>query len=170
MRSAGPVPPEQAAGRAGPPGQRALAQPAVTGPRPAQRRAGRVTAESRARPRPPQAYRALLAVCPGGALREVPLAPPASASAAVRGLLDCLQPARLPLTRHLDMWATGDSTHSLPLNVLAAGLGLRHGLSPRCYHGTVLLCGTAPGPRPAGLSIDQVLAVLAQIDDIADAL
>jgi hypothetical protein len=129
-----------------------------------------VSAGPRARLRPPPAYRALLAVHPGGALREVPLAPSASAPAAVRGLLDCLRPARLPLTGHLDMWAIGDGAHSLPLNLLAAGLGLRHGVSPRCYHGTVLLCGTAPGPRPAGLSIDQVLAVLAQIDDIADEL
>ncbi len=88
----------------------------------------------------------------------------------ILGLLDCLQPVRLPLTRHLDMWANGDGTHSLPLNILAAGLGLRHGLAPRCYHGTVLLCGTAPGPRPAGLSIDQVLAALAQIADVAEGL
>jgi hypothetical protein len=129
-----------------------------------------VNPERRARSRPAPTYRALLAVHPDGALTEVPLAPSASASAAVRGLLDCLQPARLPLTRHLDMWAIGDGTHSLPLNFLAVGLGLRHGLSPRCYHGTVLLCGTAPGPRPAGLSIDQVLALLTQIDDIADEL
>jgi hypothetical protein len=115
-------------------------------------------------------YRALLAVHPSGSLTEVPLAPSASVSAAVLGLLDCLQPARLSLTRHLDMWETGDSTHSLPLNALAAGLGLRHGLAPRCYHGTVLLSGTAPGPRPAGLSIDQVLAVLSQIADVAHGL
>jgi len=128
-----------------------------------------VNPESRARPRPP-AYRALLAVHPGGSLTEVPLASSASVSAAVLGLLDCLQPVRLPLTRHLDMWAIGDGAHSLPLNFLAAGLGLRHGLSPRCYHGTVLLCGTAPGPRPAGLSIDQVLAMLAQIADVAHGL
>jgi hypothetical protein len=94
----------------------------------------------------------------------------ASASAAVVGLLDCPQPVRLPLTRQLDMQAIGDGTRSLPLNFLAAGLGLRHGLSPRCYHGTVLLCGTAPGPRPAGLSTDQVLAVLIQIADVAQGL
>jgi hypothetical protein len=68
------------------------------------------------------------------------------------------------------MWTTGDGTHSLPLNFLAAGLGLRYGLFPRCYHGTVLLCGTAPGPRPVGLSIDQVLAVLSQIADVAHGL
>ena len=48
-------------------------------------------------------------------------------------------PHRPPrLTRHLDLWAIGDGTYSLPLNFLAAGLRLRHGLSPRCYHGTVL--------------------------------
>jgi hypothetical protein len=128
-----------------------------------------VNPEPRARPGP-SAYRALLAVHPGGSLTEVPLAPSANVSAAVFGLLDCLQPVRLSLTRHLDMWAIGDGTHSLPLNCLAAGLALRHGLSPRCYHGTVLLCGAAPGPRPAGLSIDQVLAVLVQIADVAHGL
>jgi hypothetical protein len=68
------------------------------------------------------------------------------------------------------MWAIEDSTHRLPHNLLAVGLGLRHGLPPRCYHGTVLLCGTAPGPDPAGLTIDQLFAVLAQIADVADEL
>jgi hypothetical protein len=128
-----------------------------------------VNPEPHARPRP-SAYRALLAVHPSGSLTEVPLTPSANVFKTVLGLLDCLQPDRLPLTRHLDMWAIGDGTHSLPLNVLAAGLGLRHGLSPRCYHGTVLLCGTAPGPRPVGLNIDQVLAVLVQIADVAHGL
>jgi hypothetical protein len=128
-----------------------------------------VNPESRARPKP-SVHRALLAVHPSGSLTQVPLAPSANVSATVLGLLDCLQPVRLPMTRHLDMWAIGDGTHSLPRNFLAAGLGLRHGLSPRCYHGTVLLCGTASGPRPAGLSIDQVLAVLAQIADVANGL
>jgi hypothetical protein len=128
-----------------------------------------MTSGSRAGPRPPE-YRALIAVHPDGFLAQVPLAPSASVPAAILGLLDCLQPDRLPLTRHLDMWTIGDSTHSLPVNHLAAGLGLRHGLSPRCYHGTVLLSGTAPGPRPAGLSTDQILAALSQIGDVAHGL
>jgi hypothetical protein len=98
------------------------------------------------------------------------MAPTVSASATVLGLLDCLHPVRLSLTRHLDMWMTGDGRHSLPLNALAAGIGQRHGLSPRCYHGTVLLCGTAPGPRPVGLTVDQLLVLLAQIADVAHGL
>jgi hypothetical protein len=120
----------------------------------------------RARPRP--AYRALLAVHPDGHLTDVELIPGTNAAATVAGLLDCLQPVRVCLTACLDMWAIDDSTHSLPFNLLAAGLGLRHGLFPRCYHGTVLIC--AAGPAPAGLNIDQVLGLLAQIDDVADEL
>lgn len=118
----------------------------------------------------PSAYRALLAVHPDGSLTEVQAGPSVSVSAAILGLLDCLRPVRLPLTRHLDMWAIEDGMHSLPLNSLAAGLGLRHGLSARCYHGTVLLCGSAPGPCPIGLSVDQMLAVISQIADIAHEL
>jgi hypothetical protein len=127
-----------------------------------------VSSAPRARPRPVPAYRALLAVHPDGSLTEVVLTPRLSAAVTVAVLLDCLQPARLRLTRRLDMWAIDDGTHSLRANLLAAGLGLRHGLPPRCYHGTVLLCGA--GPEPAGLSIDQVLAVLASIADVADEL
>lgn len=122
----------------------------------------------RARPRPLPAYRALLAVHPDGALTEVVLTQQPSTAETVAVLLGCLRPTRLRLTRHLDMWAVDDGTHRLPANLIAAGLGLRHGLSPRCYHGTVLLCGA--GSEPAGLSIDQVLAVLAQIADVADEL
>jgi hypothetical protein len=129
-----------------------------------------VSTEPRAQRALPSAYRAVLAVPPHGNVTEITLGPRTSASAAVTSALGCPQPVRLRLTSRLDMWVTGDCTHRLPLNLLAAGLGLRHGLAPRCYHGTVMLCGTAPGPGPAGLSIDQVLAALTQIADVADGL
>jgi hypothetical protein len=121
-----------------------------------------------ARPRRRPVYRAVLAVRPDGFVTDVELTPGTDAAATVAGLLDCLQPVRLRLTRELDMWVIDDSTHSLPFNLLAAGLGLRHGLCPRCYHGTVLIC--AAGPAPAGLGIDQVRALIAQIADIAEEL
>lgn len=133
-----------------------------------------MSAAAPACPRPlPPAHEAMLAVHPDGALAEVPLRPGTSAASVLLGMLDCPLPYRFPLTSRLDMWAVGDAPRWLPCNLLALGMGRRHGLPSRCYHGTVLLCGTMPGPGPAGpagLSVDQLLAALTMIGDVADQL
>jgi hypothetical protein len=119
----------------------------------------------------PLDYLALLVVRPDGDLTEVCLTPGDDPLAEVLGRLDCLLPERIGLTSRLAMWGVGDDPkHRLPWNVLAAGLAHRYGHQPRCYHGTVLLCGADPDGGPAGLTLSQMLGLHAQLSDVAESL
>jgi hypothetical protein len=118
----------------------------------------------------PARHTALLAMHPDGALTQVRLALADSPPAAVTSWLHCPRPERIRLTSRLAMWTAGSEQHHLPCNLLAAGLARRHGQPARCYHGVVLLSGMGADDGPAGLSLDQMLALHAQISDVADCL
>lgn len=109
-----------------------------------------------------------LVVHPDGEIIEVNLKPGVSHLALMREHMNCARVDVVALTDRLDMWIDDEGLYNHPVNPTGTALARRHGFVWQPYHGPVMLCSVDEGGHSIDLTRDQLLAVLAQLDDVAN--
>lgn len=111
-----------------------------------------------------------ISIRPDGTVTDHEIAAGQDTLGLIRQVIGCPRADVVSLTGVLDMWTDEDGLFTQPVNPGATALARHYGCTWQPYHGTVLLTSVTREGVTAGLTSDQVRALLTRLQDTSAAL